>query len=94
MSISLCKEPNHLPLRCSEIEKSDEVNMRTWIENKVTEAMIRQCHKCAKRFFKIEGCNMMHCVCGAGMCYICRKPISDYKHFSDSGLVMFAITQS
>jgi TRIAD3 protein (E3 ubiquitin-protein ligase RNF216) len=78
-----CNEPNHLPLRCNEIEKSDEVSMRTWIENRVTEAMIRQCHKCSKRFFKVEGCNMMHCVCGASMCYLCRKPTSDYKHFQE-----------
>lgn len=84
----LCKEPNHLPLRCSEIEKSDEVNMRTWIENKVTEAMIRECHQCGKRFFKVEGCNMMHCVCGAAMCYLCRvaiPPKIGYKHFSETG---------
>lgn len=77
-----------MPLRCSEIEKSDEVNMRTWIENKVTEAMIRECHQCGKRFFKVEGCNMMHCVCGAAMCYLCRvaiPPKIGYKHFSETG---------
>lgn len=88
----LCKEPNHLPLRCNEIEKSDEVNMRTWIENKVTEAMIRQCHACSKRFFKVEGCNMMHCVCGAAMCYICRAAVPSnigYKHFTENGCKQF-----
>lgn len=57
-------------MRCDEIEQKDEVHMRTWIENKVTEAMIRVCYKCGKRFYKTEGCNMMHCVCGASMWYV------------------------
>ena len=76
-----CKEPNHLPLRCDEIEKKTECDMRISIENRVNEAMIRECYKCHKRFYKEEGCNMMHCVCGAAMCYVCRAPIKDYSHF-------------
>lgn len=27
---------------------------------------------------------MMHCVCGASMCYVCRQPIQGYVHFSES----------
>ncbi|CAF0787945.1 unnamed protein product [Brachionus calyciflorus] len=77
-----CNEPNHLPLRCDEIEKKHEVDMRTWIENRVNESMIRVCYKCGKRFYKEEGCNMMHCVCGAATCYVCRQPIKDYSHFA------------
>ncbi|RNA12146.1 E3 ubiquitin ligase, partial [Brachionus plicatilis] len=76
-----CKEPNHLPLKCEELENKTEVDMRTWIENKMNEAMIRVCYKCNKRFYKEEGCNMMHCQCGAQMCYICREPITGYGHF-------------
>lgn len=37
----LCKEPAHVPLRCEEVEKKDEVDMRTYIENKMTEALLR-----------------------------------------------------
>ena len=58
--------------------------MRTWIENKITQAMVRECHECGKRFFKLDGCNMMQCPCGAQMCYVCRQPIPKcvgYKHF-------------
>ena len=77
-----CQEANHLPLRCDEIEKKQQVDMRTWIENRVTESMIRVCYQCQKRFYKTEGCNMMHCVCGASMCYVCREPIKGYDHFT------------
>ena len=65
--------------------------MRTWIENKVSEAMIRNCHKCGKRFYKTEGCNMMHCVCGSTSCYVCRKPVTNgYSHFQE-GFVYFIL---
>ena len=82
-----CKEDSHLPKNCEEMkrDKGQEDEMRKFIENRVTESMIRVCHKCNKRFYKIEGCNMMHCTCGAQMCYICRKPIENYNHFSKDG---------
>lgn len=40
-SCRLCKEPSHLPLRCEEVEKEDDVKIRTYIENKMTEALLR-----------------------------------------------------
>lgn len=85
-----CKEPNHLPLRCDEVEKKDEVDMRTSIENRINEAMIRVCYKCKRRFYKEEGCNMMHCTCGAAMCYVCRAPIKDYSHFKPETCPQFS----
>lgn len=56
--------------------------MRTFIENKLSEAMLRTCHNCSKRFMKEIGCNKMTCVCGASMCYVCREPDIDYDHFT------------
>lgn len=44
----LCKEPNHIPLRCDEIEKGVELEMRKFIEEHVTEAMIRKCPRCTQ----------------------------------------------
>ncbi|CAF0957227.1 unnamed protein product [Rotaria sordida] len=79
-----CGEPNHIPLRCDEVEKKDELDMRTFIENRVSEAMIRVCYKCKQRFYKLEGCNKMTCACGASMCYICRQPIHGYEHFNNN----------
>ena len=79
----LCKEPNHIPLRCDEIEGTGEKNMRAFIEAQMTEAMIRTCWRCKKRFTKLDGCNKMTCTCGAMMCYVCREPIKDYSHFQN-----------
>ncbi len=44
----LCKEPNHIPLRCDEVEKGVELEMRKFIEEHVTEAMIRKCPRCTQ----------------------------------------------
>ncbi|XP_021369677.1 uncharacterized protein LOC110460829 [Mizuhopecten yessoensis] len=82
-SCRLCKEPNHVPLACNEIERQGERNMRTYIELCVSEAMLHKCHNCQKRFFKEYGCNKMTCTCGASQCYLCRKPVEDYDHFDD-----------
>ncbi|XP_049804091.1 uncharacterized protein LOC126243001 [Schistocerca nitens] len=80
-----CKELNHIPLRCEEVEKPEEVKIRTYIEDRMTEALIRTCWRCGKNFIKIDGCNKMTCTCGALMCYICRKPVNGYDHFNEEG---------
>lgn len=36
-----CKEPNHVPLRCDEVEHDAEVKTRVFIENRMTEALLR-----------------------------------------------------
>lgn len=74
---------NHVPLKCDEVIKTDKA--RLLIEEKMTEALIRTCYKCKRAFFKEEGCNKMTCTCGALMCYVCDKPIKDYKHFNAQG---------
>ena len=83
-SCRLCKEPSHIPLRCDELEKSEEVKLRTAVEEKMSEALMRTCWKCSKKFLKEEGCNKMTCPCGASMCYLCRQPVKDYDHFSEN----------
>ncbi|XP_049833243.1 LOW QUALITY PROTEIN: uncharacterized protein LOC126276571 [Schistocerca gregaria] len=80
-----CKELSHIPLRCEEVEKPEEVKIRTYIEDRMTQALIRTCWRCEKKFIKIDGCNKMTCTCGALMCYICRKPVKDYTHFNGEG---------
>lgn len=86
MTCRLCGEESHLPLSCDEVEKDGEVVARTKLEDAMTEAMVRACVKCKKRFFKDEGCNKMQCQCGQSMCYLCRKPVDDdYKHFYAQG---------
>eukprot|EP00088_Acartia_fossae_P053664 TRINITY_DN6122_c0_g1_i5.p1 TRINITY_DN6122_c0_g1~~TRINITY_DN6122_c0_g1_i5.p1 ORF type:complete len:740 (+),score=192.63 TRINITY_DN6122_c0_g1_i5:286-2220(+) len=86
VSCKECKEENHLPLKCEEVEKDDEIKARTKLENAMAEAMIRECPKCRNRFVKQDGCNKMKCKCGAVMCYLCKKLISnDYTHFYGHG---------
>ena len=84
-SCRLCREISHIPLRCDEIEKDAEVRKRTYIENKMSEALIRTCWSCKKPFVKVDGCNKMTCECGAQMCYLCRQPVQSYKHFYGQG---------
>ncbi|CAF1207605.1 unnamed protein product [Didymodactylos carnosus] len=52
----LCKEINHIPLRCDEVEKGIELEMRKFIEEHVTESMIRKCPRCSTKFYKTDGC--------------------------------------
>jgi len=82
-SCRLCREPNHIPLRCDEVEKGEQA--RKMIEEKLTEAMLRECAKCKNKFYKEEGCNKMTCRCGAKMCYLCKKEGVDYSHFYGQG---------
>ena len=84
-SCRICKETSHIPLRCEEVEKDAEVRKRTYIENKMSEALIRKCWKCTKPYVKTDGCNKMTCSCGAKMCYLCHQPVKDYGHFYGHG---------
>lgn len=63
--------------------KIEDCDKRLTIEEAMTEARVRICHKCKTRFYKTEGCNKMTCTCGALMCYLCRKDVSKegYNHF-------------
>jgi TRIAD3 protein (E3 ubiquitin-protein ligase RNF216) len=53
-SCRLCKETSHIPLRCDEVERADEVDARLAVEKKMTEALLRTCWKCKRQFFKEE----------------------------------------
>lgn len=47
---SLCKEESHIPLKCSEVEKKSQTNARLTLEEAMTEARVRVCHKCRTRY--------------------------------------------
>uniref|UniRef100_A0A915IW73 RING-type domain-containing protein n=1 Tax=Romanomermis culicivorax TaxID=13658 RepID=A0A915IW73_ROMCU len=47
----------------------------------MADAVIRVCYSCKAKLIKQDGCNKITCRCGAKMCYICRKAITDYSHF-------------
>uniref|UniRef100_A0A8C5S6Z5 E3 ubiquitin-protein ligase RNF216 n=2 Tax=Laticauda laticaudata TaxID=8630 RepID=A0A8C5S6Z5_LATLA len=71
----------HMNLTCEQLAEKDDIKYRTSIEEKMTAACIRKCHKCATGLIKSEGCNRMSCRCGAQMCYLCRAAINGYDHF-------------
>ncbi|XP_058013894.1 E3 ubiquitin-protein ligase RNF216 [Ahaetulla prasina] len=71
----------HMNLSCEQLAEKDDIKYRTSIEEKMTAARIRKCHKCATGLIKSEGCNRMSCRCGAQMCYLCRAAINGYDHF-------------
>ncbi|XP_029433448.1 E3 ubiquitin-protein ligase RNF216 isoform X2 [Rhinatrema bivittatum] len=78
-----CQVPwkEHLELTCEQVAEKNDIKYRTSIEEKMTAARIRKCHKCGTGLIKSEGCNRMSCRCSAQMCYLCRTPIAGYDHF-------------
>lgn len=72
---------DHFGLKCNEVEKKSETNLRLTYEERMTMAKVRKCPKCSCQFMKSEGCNKMTCRCGQTMCYVCRKSGIDYNHF-------------
>jgi TRIAD3 protein (E3 ubiquitin-protein ligase RNF216) len=47
-----CGERSHLPLKCDALEDDAGVRKRTYIENKMAEALIRKCYNCQRPFVK------------------------------------------
>lgn len=82
-SCRLCKELNHIPKTCREVLAEKQKDVRTLLENRMAEAIIRECFRCKKRFIIEAGCNKMTCSCGAIMCYLCKQPIHGYDHFTN-----------
>uniref|UniRef100_A0A914XH31 RING-type domain-containing protein n=1 Tax=Plectus sambesii TaxID=2011161 RepID=A0A914XH31_9BILA len=78
-----CKEPNHLPLKCTEVERDIETQRRIFIENRMAEALKRHCPSCKKPIVKLDGCNKMTCPCGTAFCYVCGINLAtlSYSHF-------------
>lgn len=89
-SCRLCKEENHLPLRCHEVEKKPQMDHRKMVEESMANALIRECLACkakgiTSRFVKTDGCNKMTCPkCRGWICYHCNAMIAQkesYLHF-------------
>ena len=83
-SCRLCGEEAHGPLPCDQVEKSNETSARLKVEEAMSQARIRTCPQCSRKFYKQDGCNKMTCSCGTWICYICRQVIPKsvgYNHF-------------
>jgi len=92
-SCRICEQPNHVPLRCEEVEVEgkDEEQIRKRVEEALSEAIIRRCAntKCTASFMKTEGCNKMVCrTCRTVQCYLCKIVVTGktgYEHFYGQG---------
>ncbi|CAE8674833.1 unnamed protein product [Polarella glacialis] len=88
-----CREKDHRPLKCDEVEKDGEVKIRTFLEERMAEASLRRCPnpKCHKPYERTEGCNHIRCPCGTHSCYLCgqemdkKRPYDHYKDGSQGG---------
>ncbi|KAF8956276.1 hypothetical protein BDZ97DRAFT_1852621 [Flammula alnicola] len=85
VSCRLCKQKDHLPKSCKEVEEDKHLDGRHAIEEAMTRALMRNCPKCQKAFIKEQGCNKMTCPnCRTLSCYVCRQVISGYEHFNQA----------
>ncbi|KAJ7219375.1 hypothetical protein GGX14DRAFT_591832, partial [Mycena pura] len=83
VSCRQCKQLDHLPKNCKEMEEDKNLDGRHTIEEAMTRALMRNCPRCQKAFIKDAGCNKMTCPnCSALSCYVCRKLITGYDHFA------------
>jgi TRIAD3 protein (E3 ubiquitin-protein ligase RNF216) len=77
-----CGSVAHGGMSCEEFGRIDKGRI---VEEKMNEAVVRVCPKCAAQFMKEEGCNKMECPrCHTWICYWYRKEIPKhvgYAHF-------------
>ncbi len=74
-------------LKCNELDHKGLCNSdRKNIEDKLTEAILLKCSKCAKSIYKEDGCNKIKCACGNEMCWLCKETITGlgYGHFCNN----------
>lgn len=84
VSCRLCKDETHVPKTCEEAKKERGIPERHFVEEAMSEALIRTCPRCKVKIVKEMGCNKMTCIqCRCIMCYICKKDITreGYNHF-------------
>jgi TRIAD3 protein (E3 ubiquitin-protein ligase RNF216) len=85
----LCKFPEHIPLRCNEVEHDGPARKRNIMEEAMSASMIRNCpnKKCEVATMKSDGCNHITCnKCNTHFCYLCRQTLNKknpYGHFGE-----------
>ncbi|KAI1143111.1 hypothetical protein F5Y05DRAFT_367519 [Hypoxylon sp. FL0543] len=85
VSCRLCRKETHIPKTCAESAADHGLDARHVLEEAMSAALIRTCNQCKNPFLKVDGCNKVRCTrCGTMHCYVCRKTITDYKHFNDT----------
>ncbi|TFK20253.1 hypothetical protein FA15DRAFT_673627 [Coprinopsis marcescibilis] len=83
-----CNEAPHEDMTCEEARKSKELTDEKlnalndeWAKNNG----VKRCPSCTVLVFKVDGCNHMHCKCGAHFCWVCATAFDDvYGHLSSA----------
>lgn len=76
VSCRKCRLESHPSRSCGNVESEINVEYRKFLEKRMSEAMIRYCNACHMPVIKDKGCNFVKCSCGAGLCYVCRMPMT------------------
>ncbi|KAI1722439.1 E3 ubiquitin-protein ligase [Ditylenchus destructor] len=75
-------DDQHFGKSCEEMEQLEENDRQVRkVEDKMSQAVIRQCDKCGLPFVRLDGCNKIVCRCGQTQCYLCRATGIQYNHF-------------
>jgi TRIAD3 protein (E3 ubiquitin-protein ligase RNF216) len=74
-------DEKHEGKACEELNEEENENNK--MESKLSEIVVRVCHRCNVQYVKQDGCNKMTCRCSATQCYICREKDIHYEHFCD-----------
>src|SRR5208282_1462883 len=94
-SCRYCHVKSHHPMSCesntfimvpliTEYQAESKLSAKHAVEEAMTDALVRKCNKCEKRFLKEDGCNKMRCSCGNQQCYVCSANVIDYNHFDQA----------
>jgi hypothetical protein len=90
-----CRKKAHFPAPCFGKRGSKyseaQINLRNFVEQKMTEALIRFCGKCGKPVIKTSGCNHMSCVCGNQFCYSCGGNFSTPGKYTHPNCRIFVV---
>lgn len=81
---SHCHQPPHHELSCEEnalngSKSGQELLLERWAKGT---SNVKKCPDCGIFIEKIDGCNHIHCRCGAHVCWICAQTFNDgiYDH--------------
>lgn len=84
---SRCHAEGHEGISCAEWAtrrdpKEQERLLRRWAKGN---SNVKRCPECRIFIEKVEGCNHIRCLCGAHVCWICRKSFNNgiYDHLTE-----------
>ncbi|CDU16427.1 uncharacterized protein PY17X_0404600 [Plasmodium yoelii] len=75
----ICLESFHKPVRCSLIQKWNQLQTKGDQNIQWINANTKKCPNCNKSIEKISGCMNIKCMCGFSFCWLCLKEWTSHK---------------